>query len=326
MKAMAGEVQTSPTAGRWSRRGFLAAAGAALSVLPGAFSAGQRPEPEGVIDTHTHFYDPTRKEGVPWPPKEEKSLYRRVMPDDLQPLAKPAGVIGTLVVEASVWVEDNQWLLDLADHEPFILGIVGRLEPGADDFARQLARFGRHPKFKGIRVGTWGGLPALGQARVLDDYRRLADANLTLDTNGGAERLPQVARLARAVPGLRIVVNHVANVRVDGTAPPADWLVGIRELAGLRQVFCKLSGLVEGTGRQPAPTDPGHYRPVFDEVWRAFGPDRLIYGSNWPVSERFASYGAVQGLAQALLAGKDAAARQACFAGNARRAYRLTAA
>lgn len=326
MKAMAGKVQTRPAPGRWSRRGFLAAAGVGLSVLPHVLAAGQRPISEGVIDTHTHFYDPTRKEGVPWPPKEEKLLYRRVMPDDLKPLAKPVGVIGTVVVEASVWVEDNQWLLDLADREPLILGIVGRLEPGAEDFARHLARFARHPKFKGIRVGTWGGLPALDQPRVLDDYHRLADANLTLDTNGGAERLPQVARLARAVPGLRIVVNHVANVRVDGSAPPAEWLQGIRELAGLPQVFCKLSGLVEGTGRQPAPTDPGHYRPVFDEVWRVFGPDRLIYGSNWPVSERFTSYGAVQGLAQALLADKEATARQACLAGNAQRAYRLPAA
>src|SRR5688572_29003388 len=94
-----------------------------------------------IIDTHTHFYDPTRPEGVPWPARTDKRLYRRVLPEEYQKLARPLGVIGTVVVEASPWVEDNQWLLDLAAKERFLLCIVGRLDPAADDFEKLLRRF-----------------------------------------------------------------------------------------------------------------------------------------------------------------------------------------
>ena len=74
-----------------------------------------------VVDTHTHFYDPSRPQGVPWPPKSETTLYRTVLPAEFQKLAEPQGVKGTVVVEASAWVEDNQWVLDLAANDPFSL-------------------------------------------------------------------------------------------------------------------------------------------------------------------------------------------------------------
>src|SRR5690349_659982 len=87
-----------------------------------------------VIDTHTHFYDPTRPQGVPWPPPDDKKLYRAVLPPEYRTLAEPLGVAGTVVVEASPWVEDNQWVLDLAERERYIVGLVGHLEPGMPDF------------------------------------------------------------------------------------------------------------------------------------------------------------------------------------------------
>ena len=88
-----------------------------------------------IIDTHTHFYDPFRPQGVPWPEKDDEILYRRALPEDYKALAVPEGVTGTVMVECSPWVEDNQWVLDLAATDPFIVGLVGHLEPDDPDFA-----------------------------------------------------------------------------------------------------------------------------------------------------------------------------------------------
>ncbi len=104
-----------------------------------------------IIDTHKHFYDPTRPEGAPWPNPRDEVLYRRVLPEDYKALAVPQGVSGTVVVEASEWVEDNQWILDLAAKEPFIVGFVGNLQPGSEDFGSNLERFSANPLFRGIR-------------------------------------------------------------------------------------------------------------------------------------------------------------------------------
>ena len=104
-----------------------------------------------IVDTHTHFYDPYRPEGVPWPPQDNSLLYRRVLPDDYKAVALTEGVTGTVVVEASEWVEDNRWILELAATEPFIVGFVGNLDPESDDFERHLASLagGETPE------GTW---------------------------------------------------------------------------------------------------------------------------------------------------------------------------
>src|SRR5205809_6764170 len=120
-----------------------------------------------IIDTHTHFYDPTRPQGVPWPPPDDTVLYRRVMPENYKALAVPEGVTGTVVVEASQWVEDNEWILDLAAREPFIVGFVGNLQPGSPDFGANLERLAANPLFRGIRprsashgmVGMESGVP-----------------------------------------------------------------------------------------------------------------------------------------------------------------------
>ena len=117
-----------------SRREFLktsAAAGVAslAGVAPlGAATSGR------IIDCHTHFYDPTRTEGVPWPAKGTP-LYRRVLPDDWMAVAGPHGVTDTVVVEASPWVEDNQFLLDLAAMDPRLPGIIAHLHHDAPDFS-----------------------------------------------------------------------------------------------------------------------------------------------------------------------------------------------
>lgn len=311
-----------------NRRTFLVGLSSAAATTALAGCATSRSTARGgIIDTHTHFYDPSRAEGVPWPPKQDALLYRTVLPDELKRLAKPLGVTGTIVVEASPWVEDNLWVLDLAAREPFIVGLVGHLKPGKPDFAEGLARFAEYPLFLGIRTGLWGISIAPGEDQFIRDLRHLAERHLSLDVLGGPERLNIIAELASAIPELRIVVDHCAGVRVDGRAPADAWASGIRQMAQHPNVHMKVSGLVEGTGRAGgAPADGEFYHPVLDLIWDAFGEDRVLFGSNWPVSARFAEYAAVLRIVSDYFESKGRSAYEKYFWRNAARVYRYGAA
>lgn len=307
-----------------NRRQFLAAATAASATLAGCTST-RNTQAAGIIDTHTHFYDPTRPQGVPWPPKGDPILYRPVLPDEFARLTQPLGVAGTVVVEASTLEDDNQWVLDLAAKGPPIMGVVGHLKPAKPNFAEHLARFAKNPLFRGIRAGTWEGPLNPDDTTTMANLSLLSDRNLSLDVNVGPAGLPSIAAIAKALPKLRIVINHCANVRIDGKAPPAEWLIGLTACAGHRNVFIKVSGLVEGTGRSngDAPADTVFYKPTLDAIWERFGDDRVIFGSNWPVSLRFARYETVLGIVRGYVEAKGASAAKAYLSGNATRAYQV---
>jgi len=278
------------------------------------------PVPRGVLDTHTHFYDPTRPEGVPWPPKDDAFLYRKVLPEEFADMTKPLGVSGTIVVEASSRVEDNEWVLGLARGNAMIKGLVGHLKPGKPNFARDLNRFGANPFFCGIRVGLWDIPLAPNDLEFLSDLRLLARRGLTLDVLGGPNEVGKITRLAAAIPDLRIVVDHCAGVRVTGKQPDPKWGEAIRSLASHQNIYMKVSGLVEGTGmEQSAPSNVEFYRPVLDLLWDAFGEKRVIYGSNWPVSARFATYETVLNILRDYM--KNATMAERYFRLNAERIY-----
>ncbi|MDX1969970.1 MAG: amidohydrolase family protein [Planctomycetaceae bacterium] len=307
---------------RQGRRRFLQTISLAATAPSWLSAAESKPPP--IVDTHTHFYDPSRPQGVPWPGKNDPFLYRTVLPAEYRGFAAPLGVVGTVVVEASPWVEDNQWVLDLADQDPFVLGLVGNLPPGTDDFRKHYNRFAKHPKFRGIRVNAGPLAEGLPKPEFLADIRRLQETDRELDINGGPSLLPLVDQLATTLPDLRIVINHLANVRIDGATIPADYLRDLKAAAAHPQVFMKVSALVEGAsqGTRKAPGDPEYYRPILNAVWEVFGEDRVIYGSNWPVSARFADYKTVQTIVQAFVSDKSPAAQAKFFRGNALAAYR----
>jgi len=307
-----------------TRRGFLgcslAAATASLGSQPVPAAA---PEPlPPIIDAHVHFYDPTRPQGVPWPNKQDDVLYRKTLPAEFRREAGPS-VTGTIVVEASPWLEDNQWLLDLADRETLIVGIVGHLEPGQPKFAGQLDRFAKHPLFRGIRVNG-KQLAAADSSSLGSDLQRLAEHDLELDVNGGPDMLPAALAVARRFPALRVIVNHLANVPIDGKPPPREWQEGMLAVGACPNAFCKVSALVEkvmprGTA---ASKSVDFYRPVLDVAWNAFGADRLIYGSNWPVSRRFAPYATVESIVVEYFRQRGADALEKFLSVNAAKAYK----
>jgi predicted TIM-barrel fold metal-dependent hydrolase len=279
-----------------NRRSFLKTSAIALagsacgaSEIQQAAAERRHRSPAKIIDTHTHFFDPTRPEGVPWPSKNDELLYRRTMPEDFRKVAVPLGVTGTVVVEASPWLEDNQWILDLAESEPLIVGFVGHLNPGEPDFGKHVDRFAKNRLFRGIRPRGRGFAGIEDDQACLADLRRLASADLTLDVVGGPQILASVVQLSRRIPKLRIVIDHLPfNPPRDLTRrKQAD--EAIQALADRPNVFAKVSNVLRRVDGR-VPTDAEFYRRQLDLLWRRFGADRVFYGSNWPVSERVGPY------------------------------------
>jgi predicted TIM-barrel fold metal-dependent hydrolase len=293
-----------------NRREFLAggAALASAASLPAAVPQ--------IIDTHIHLYDPTRPQGVPWPPGTDPLLYQPMLPGAYAALVRPLGVTGAVVVEASQWMEDNQWVLDLAKEHPVIVGLVGHLEPAAEGFAANLARFAKNPLFRGIRLN--GDAIAGGMARpaFVEDIQRLADAGLMLDAIGNAAMIPALTALTTRIPKLRIAIDHMP-------AEPAGWRnsrADLLELARRPQVYCKVSGVLKQVDGK-VPEDLSAYQTALDEVWHAFGPDRVMYGSNWPVSNRLSPYETVLKVVQQYVHSKAAGDADKFFRRNSKACY-----
>lgn len=294
-------------------------------AVSGAGRAADATSYPTVIDTHTHFYDPHRAQGVPWPPKDNRTLYRTILPPDYRALPQPAPVAGTVVVEASPWVEDNQWILDLAGRDPFILGFIGNLPVGTPECGPLLERFARNPILRGLRVQGAALASGLTRKEFTNDLAALAERGLVLDVVGTPAMLPDVARLARALPRLTIVIDHLAGVSLAAGTVAEEWRRDLAAVAKCERVVAKVSGLPEATGRTDgsAPREEAAYRPALDVLWELFGADRLVYGSNWPVCELFSDLATVQRLTLAFCARHDAAVMARVMRTNAVRVYGL---
>jgi len=140
-----------------TRRTFLAGVAAAAGTRAVAGGTSQN-APIPIIDTHIHLYDPTRPQGVPWSaPRAPGTAPQPALPDRYRALAEPLGVVGAIEVEASPWIEDNLWVLEVAERDPIMVGTIGNLQPEQPEFAEYLARYHKNPLFRGIRYGNlWG--------------------------------------------------------------------------------------------------------------------------------------------------------------------------
>lgn len=270
-----------------------------------------------TIDTHTHFYDPSRPQGVPWPRPSEKDLYRTVLPKHFREATRGLGDVRTVVVEASPWVEDNQWVLDLAKDEPVIVGFVGNLRPGSDDFRPNLKRFARNRLFRGIRVYLPEASKNMPLDRLVEELHALADLDLEVDFNGDASMFPDVLRVAEKLPQLRIVIEHLPYSWPPEPARRKELEAAFRELRGMPRVYAKISWFLEAVpGSGPKLKSDG-----VAQVWDTFGADRVIYGSNWPLSDRFCSYRQQMERIGAWVREKDPRAEEKFFRRNAEAAY-----
>ena len=311
------------------RRTFIAASGFGIgSLMPGCLR--QRPEPQPqkagsskarvsrAVDTHIHFYDLGREGGVVWPEEKDKRLYRTVLPKDFLNTAESHGVRESILVEASPRIEDNKWLLDLADENPSILGVVGNLPVGDLEFRGHLELFAKDPLFRGIRIRE-KELVDLSGASYVEDLRYIAAQGLSVDVLGGSAMLPSIVKLTETVPTLRIIINHFPfDASTDSFVRDAAERA-MENLATRPNVFAKVSNIV----RKLAPEfqHAATYRSRLDHLWKTFGPNRLLYGSNWPVSTHIAPYSTAISIFKEYLDELPAEQSEKFFWRNSRVAY-----
>ncbi|MGA2074483.1 MAG: amidohydrolase family protein [Terriglobia bacterium] len=299
-----------------------------LFATAGIVGLGAPPEatPIPIIDTHIHLFDPTRPQGVPWPEKTDPVLYKPALPGRYRQVTKGLGIVGAIEVEASPWLEDNQWVLDVAAKDRIIVGTVGDLEPGKPDFRKNLDRFHRNPLFRGIRYGNlWNRNlgEQLSRPEFTSDLKSLADANLALDSaNPDPALIEALVRLTDRVPSLRVVVDHLPQLD-----PPAEkrardvYESNLAELGRRPQVYVKVSEVLRRVDSR-VPTNLDFYKPRLDEIWEIFGEDRLLYGSDWPNSDKWGTYPQVLSSVRDYFNNKGRAAAEKFFWKNSVKAYR----
>jgi predicted TIM-barrel fold metal-dependent hydrolase len=298
--------------------------GAQSAPAPGAQAPTAPSMP--IIDTHIHLFDKTRPEGAPYP---------RDMPGGGEP---PQGMIAVpgrykAIVsprrrhdrrEASPRLEDNQWILDQAANAPIIVGLVGRIDPADPAFGKNLERFHRNKLFLGIRQGQLH--LGLDKPEYLANLKLLADADCNLDVDTPRQGMTATEVLVKVldkVPSLRLVMDHLPDVRFPDKAAKDNYVAHLKELGRRPQVYIKLSEVVHKAGDKVSP-DLNMYKEWLDELWSIFGEDRVMFGSDWPQSEglEFNSYPNVIGVARAFVATKGPAAMDKVFWKNSTRPYR----
>jgi len=281
-----------------------------------------------IIDTHIHIYDKTRPEGAPYPrdvPGGGEPPHGMIaLPNRYKAIVTPFGVVGAIIVEASPRVEDNYWLLDVSASHPIIVGLVGRIDPAESSFPAHLEKLTKNRLFIGIRQGQLH--LGLDKPDYVANLRRLADADCSLDVDvprQGMTATEVLVRVVDRVPSLRLVIDHLPDVRFPDEAAKATYVRHLRELGKRPNVSIKLSEVVRRyEGR--VSTDLHNYRAWLDELWDIFGEDRIMFGSDWPQSEtlEFNSYPNVFNVARAYVATKTPAAMEKVFWRNSRKAYR----
>jgi L-fuconolactonase len=243
------------------------------------------------IDAHQHFWQYDAGQFV-WMTDALAALRQDFLPAQLAPLLESSGVAGTVAVQARQSLEETDWLLALADRYAFIRGVVGWVDLCAADVAEQLERCARHPKLRGVRhlVHDEPDVEFMLGTAFRRGIRSLARHGLTYDLLLRPMHLPIALKLAREFPDQPMVVDHLAKPLI-AQRRISPWREDIKELASCENVYCKLSGMVtEAEWRCWRPED---FTPYLDVVLEAFGPRRLMIGSDWPVCTLSADYGSV---------------------------------
>jgi L-fuconolactonase len=275
----------------------------------------------GIVDSHQHFW----KVGLfdyPWMNPGVEVLYRDYAPEDLEPLLEQCGVARTVLVQASNSVEETRWMLGLAEAYPRIAGVVGWVDLASPAAGRQLDELARNPKLKGVRhlVESEPDDAWLAREDVIAGLGEVAARGLTCDLLVHTRHLEHVVALAKRCPSLRMVVDHMAKPPIASGEIDA-WASAIERVAAAPTIWCKLSGLVTEANLSAWTVE--NLRPCVERALAAFGPGRMLFGSDYPVCLRAASYGRVLEAFRTLLVGLAPGDRERIFSMNAVEFYGL---
>ena len=270
------------------------------------------------LDAHQHFwsYDAAQ---YPWIPPGSP-LHRSWLPDDLAALQHPLGFDGSIAVQARQVVGESDWLLGLADKHTNVKGVVGWVDLRSDRVEEDIARLAAHPKFVGVRHVV--------QEEPDDDFMlgkdfqrgisKLQAHGLTYDILIYPKQLEAAIRLVENFPHQPFVLDHIAKPHIkDGTIEP--WKSQLRRLAKLPNVHCKVSGMLTEADHKAWHAE--QFRPYLDTVFEAFGPSRLMYGSDWPVCLFAGNYEQAFRLVDDYARGLTESEKAGLFGGNCARFY-----
>lgn len=310
-----------------SRRQFLKDAALSGVALASGTAESQRATEVPVIDAHIHLFDGTRPLGAGYMGSAAyRAISKTSLPSMYEPLARPAGIVGAIVVESSALVDDNLWYLEVCRADPFMVGVCGNLNPAWSEFGRYLEHFAKDPLYRAIRSSHFykiNGDKVILDAVQVTNLKLLAQADLALDTaNPSMELMQGNVLLADAIPNLRIVMDHLPSF---DPAPEnqAAYQNVITEMAARPNVFVKLSEVYH-----PRLTDNvivKDYEPLrtrLEYLYHAFGEDKVFFGSDYPNSYGVATVPEEVGLMKRFLSTKSRAAQEKYFWSNSARIYK----
>lgn len=233
-----------------------------------------------IIDSHQHFwnYDPVRDA---WMDKSMKVIQKDFLPKDLKPILLENGVNGSIAVQADQSETETQFLLSCAEKNPFIKGVVGWVDLTSKNVSARLEHYAANPLFKGVRhIVQEEEDDFLLRADVQYGISKLAKHKLTYDILILPRQLPSAIALVKKFPKQKFILDHIAkpNISVPMTE---TWKANITSLSKFKNVSCKLSGMVTET-KDFNFTD-GDFKPFISHVFRSFGANRILFGSDWPV-------------------------------------------
>lgn len=273
-----------------------------------------------IVDAHQHFWDPTRGD-YGWL-RPESTLYQPFLPSDLAPLLQVAGVQGSILVQAAPTARETDYLLGLARANTWVLGVIGWIDLAAPDAPERIAARAREPRFVGVRP-MLQDLPDRAwilQPELSPSIEAMQENAVVFDALVRADQLPLIIALADRHPTLPIVLDHAGKPPFGNIAALARWQVDITALAQRTNVVCKLSGLVT---ELPGGAAADGIDWCIDALMDLFGPDRLLWGSDWPVATTAMDYAGWLGRCQVRVAARYPTYGDAIFGGNARRVYHL---
>jgi L-fuconolactonase len=275
-----------------------------------------------IVDAHQHFWDPTRDD-YGWLTPSNVQLYRKFGPENLSPLLAEAGAACTVLIQAAPSEEETKYLFSIAAGHKFVGGVVGWVDFEADDVDRRIAALvslsggrlkGLRPMIQDIADDSW-----LAQSKLDPAFRAMTEHGLTFDALVAPRHLSLLRDRLLMHPDLRSVLDHGGKPDIAGDGLDS-WAADLERLARDTHVYCKLSGLLTQAAPRAGAAALGDF---VAHIFRCFGSERVMWGSDWPVLTMSATYGAWLEIARTLVNRHAAGSEQAVFRENAVRFYNL---
>lgn len=285
---------------------------------------GNRVPDQMLIDSHQHFWNPARGD-YGWMPPDDPVLSRTYGPQHLADALSNCKIDRTIIVQAAPSVAETEYMLGIADATPSVAAVVGWIDFERPDQIATLKRLAAHPKFVGVRpmIQDLPDVDWMLRSDVQWAFEAIVDLDLTFDALGFPQHAANFHTIFRRYKQLRAVVDHCLKPEIRNHSDELfqAWATDISRIADETQAFCKLSGLVTEAGPDWTQDD---LEPYVEHILSAFGADRVMWGSDWPVVRLRGEYETWFEVAQRLTNNKTGAERDAIFGGTAARFYRLT--